>query len=301
MTIGQLLSVYLETHLAGRASYGRSKRLIERECAPWFTLPLDALSKQAIRAKLTIVGEVHHHGPHANKLLGVLRAAWNWGLESGLHDVAANPTAGIRRFRMQARERFLNQAELRYLMSRLLSLPIKPQAYFLASIYLGTRPGELRQMRWDDLDCASRRWHKGVTKTGGRHYLPIPQQVADLLSALPHTSAYVFPGDHGQPWSAASVRKAWAVFRKSCLAGRPSLADVRHYDLRRTLATWMIDRDVQLPVVQKALNHVSLQSTEIYTRVSVRKLDEELQRQADVFEALGRESPPIPPRLHGVR
>lgn len=99
--------------------------------------------------------------------------------------------------------------------------PVVRIALAIAPI-LFQRPGNLRTMRWVDLDLDAGLWtipsadlKRSVQgkKTGTAHKVPLPRQaVAAIRKLQPMTGAgeYVFPGlrDHGKPMSEAAVNAA---------------------------------------------------------------------------------------------
>ncbi len=46
------------------------------------------------------------------------------------------------------------------------------------------RPGELRQMRWEDVDLEASEWRFTATKTGTPHIVPLAPQVIAIISDL---------------------------------------------------------------------------------------------------------------------
>lgn len=61
---------------------------------------------------------------------------------------------------------------------------------------LACRPGELRQMRWNDVDLQAAEWRFILSKTAKEHVVPLSTQAVAILRELqPHTchSDYVFP------------------------------------------------------------------------------------------------------------
>jgi len=63
--------------------------------------------------------------------------------------------------------------------------------------YVFARPGELRQMKWNELDFDRNQWRYFVTKTHVDHVVPLADQAVTILEGLrPLTghSVYVFPG-----------------------------------------------------------------------------------------------------------
>jgi integrase len=74
-----------------------------------------------------------------------------------------------------------------------------------------------------------------MTKAGRSHLLPLPAVAAGILSSLPSRgqSEWVFPSRTGDSHS-VEVAKAWQRIRI-----RANVPDVRLYDLRRTLGSWL--------------------------------------------------------------
>lgn len=62
--------------------------------------------------------------------------------------------------------------------------------------YVFVRPGELRTMKWEDIDLEATEWRYTVTKTKSQHIVPLAQQVVDTLKELRQLTGrgrYVFP------------------------------------------------------------------------------------------------------------
>ena len=127
-------------------------------------------------------------------------------------------------------------------------------------------------MEWAHVNLTQRRWVKPTTKNGRPHIVPLRPQVVELLSQLPRTSKWVFPGLAGEPIHPATIRKVWHWIR--AVAGVP---DVTLHDLRRTCASWMAINGANLSTIQHTLNHASLTPTAIYARLSVDAVDKALQ------------------------
>jgi len=78
--------------------------------------------------------------------------------------------------------------------------------------YVFVRPGELRTMRWSNLDIDSAEWRFRVSKTKTDHIVPLADQVIELIEELRPIngrSTYVFRGLRGdRPISDASLGAA---------------------------------------------------------------------------------------------
>lgn len=77
--------------------------------------------------------------------------------------------------------------------------------------YLFVRSGELRSMRWDDIDVQAREWRFVASKTGTPHIVPLSRQALELILSLPRLSQYVFPSfkDKKRPLSDGALLAAY--------------------------------------------------------------------------------------------
>jgi len=78
------------------------------------------------------------------------------------------------------------------------------------------RPGELRKMRWEDVDLEAAEWRYTTSKTGTDHLVPLSRQAVALLNDLhPLTGhlpgGWVFPGGRSpmRPMSEAAINAAY--------------------------------------------------------------------------------------------
>ena len=75
------------------------------------------------------------------------------------------------------------------------------------------RPGEIRQMEWNDVDIEAKEWRYLVTKTKVQHIVPLSTQAIVILEdikPLTGTARYVFPSSRndGRPMSDNTIRTA---------------------------------------------------------------------------------------------
>ena len=90
--------------------------------------------------------------------------------------------------------------------------PVVAAALKLAPL-LFVRPGELRAMRWADLDLDAAEWRYTASKTGTPHIVPLASQAVEVLRELRPLnlgSEFVFPGVRSirQPMSENTVNAA---------------------------------------------------------------------------------------------
>ncbi len=73
---------------------------------------------------------------------------------------------------------------------------IVAKAALVITPYLLVRPGELRSMRWVDIDWAAKEWRFTASKTKTPHIVPLAEQVIEQLEAIKEftgSSVWVFP------------------------------------------------------------------------------------------------------------
>lgn len=96
---------------------------------------------------------------------------------------------------MDSKERERRLGELLRTLDGYHGTPTVSAALRLAPLVF-VRPGELRTMRWEDIDLDAAEWRYHVTKTKSDHIVPLPRQALAILAELrPLTGAseYVFP------------------------------------------------------------------------------------------------------------
>jgi integrase len=272
LTFGEAARLYSVHHLQDKPSRIQFDRIYRQFWLAWEPRVLNTLVRKEVRAWYI---ELAQTPGHANKALTFLRSLYNWALNMELV-TTANPAVGIKRFSSGQRERFLSMEELQRMMAGLPHLPSKPRAYLLVLLFTGARRAEACRMRWSDLDETTRLWKKVRTKNGTSHHVPLPVQAMEAIQRLPRTNEWVFPGQHGKPWSLASAGKTWEIIRR-----RWGFDDVCLHDLRRTCASQLAITGENLPTIQNVLNHRSLAPTSIYARINTKAVDRALQDQAD--------------------
>lgn len=98
-------------------------------------------------------------------------------------------------------------------------------------------------------------------------------------------SLYVFPGI-GKARHLKDPKKAFQRIRE-----RMGVFDIRIHDLRRTLASYMVINGTSLPIIGKALNHKSQDSTSIYARLSQDPVKDAVNKAVNVM--IGKNIKPL--------
>jgi integrase len=189
----------------------------------------------------------------ANRALAAVRKLFNWALSRDI--IAVSPCTGVKPPSAEnARDRVLTDDELRLVWqaAEQMGYPFGPVVQML--VLTGQRRDEVRKMTWDEVDLERRLWKlaAGRTKNNKPHDVPLSAPVVAILESLPRIvgSRLVFTLDGVRPAASLSYHKS----RLDALSGVSSW--VLH-DLRRTCASGLARLGVNLPVIEKLLNHSS--------------------------------------------
>jgi integrase len=211
----------------------------------------------------------HGYDPSTVKnILNPLQAIYRRALARG--HVAVNPTVGLELPRSEStRDRIASPAEAAQLLS---VLPDEDRAIWATAMYAGLRRGELRGLRWSDVDLdkgilrVERGWddHEGEITGKTRAALrtvPIAavlrgELVAHKLRTGRGGEALVFGATDERPFEPSTIRRralaAWEV------AG---LTPIGLHECRHTFASLMIAAGVNAKALCSYMGHASVSIT----------------------------------------
>ena len=119
----------------------------------------------------------------------------------------------------------------------------------------GQRRDEVAGMTWKEIDVERRLWTlpPGRTKSNRPHEVPLSDAAIAVLELLPRIAGdYVLTTNGTSPSSGYSKGK-----RRLDALLPPDVPEWRLHDLRRTAASGMARLGINLPVIEKVLNHSS--------------------------------------------
>jgi integrase/recombinase XerD len=160
----------------------------------------------------------------------------------------------------------LSPAEVKHLLS-LVQTPAVRMA--LTVIYAcGLRLSEGLQLKVQDIDSARMLLWVRNGKGGKDRRVPLPERLLELLRGywkLRRSRRYLFPNrDGNEPLSATSLQKPFKiVVHESGIRKEASIHTLRH-----SYATHLLERGVNLRVIQELLGHSSPQTTALYTHLT---------------------------------
>lgn len=289
-TLGQLFEWFLETHSKPhKRTWKRDERRFDREFSQWSQRRVSTITRSEVQLlHLSIKDE---SGPNAaNEALTFLRHMIKLGKRFEPTRIPGqDPTEGIKRFKTESRERFLDATELPIFLQAIEKLPRQDtRDIFKMLLWTGARRSNVFSMRWDELSLASATWTipGDKAKSGKQMRIPLSLPAIEILTRRKKdsSSCWVFPGK-GASGHYTCPRDAIARLRK--LSG---LKNIRIHDLRRTLGSWMaVDNPLQ--VVAKQLGHSSLKSTQVYARLANETLKTALEATTEKMMKTTKKKP----------
>jgi len=215
--------------------------------------------------------------------LGVIRRFFAWLCRENI--IPANPAADLDLPRKQAR--LLPKSLAIEEIDRLLALPdvsspfgARDRALLELFYATGVRRTEMVRLELGDFDPAQRTLHVRRGKGGKSRLLPVGDRAArwlshylaeirPLLAGHPGERALFLSG-YGSPfspaylgnWVARQMKKAGIEKKGSC------------HLFRHSCATHMLEGGADIRYIQQMLGHARLDTTQIYTEVSIRALTE---------------------------
>jgi integrase len=187
----------------------------------------------------------------ANRALACLRRVYNWAISQDRLEV--NPCNQVKAPAQETpRDRVLSAGEIRALWRSLDGEEPAIAALFRLHLLTAQRGGEVRLMRWEDVDLQGAVWTipAARSKNGMSHRVPLSSPAVVILRNLGGETGPVIPGlDPELPM--ANPYKAVQRARK-----RSGVAFVPH-DLRRTAASYMAQLGLSEDAIGKVLNHAA--------------------------------------------
>jgi integrase len=266
-TVAEIAAQYIEMHAKiHKRSWRDDARLLSREVLPALG-PRKAYEVNR-RDVIAFLDRIVGRGApiQANRVLALVRKLYNWAISRDL--LEHNPCLQVKPpGREHQRDRVLNDDEIRLVWHAAEQLDPLSAAQLKLRLLTAQRGGEVRTMRWEDIDVASGWWTipSQIAKNGLAHRVPLSPPAQDVLRTLQKITgeaSWVFPSRQrpGQP--VLDVRKA--IHRVCLLSG----VTFTPHDRRRTAASHMTSLGIPRLVVAKILNHAEPGVTKVYDRHS---------------------------------
>jgi integrase len=213
-----------------------------------------------------------------NKEVGLLNIAINWYNDA--HETnLPNPAKGTRKPENNERSRWLTEQEYEQL---LFSAGQEPKvkhylpAFVEIAVHTGMRKGEIMGLTWTELDLNQKVIYLSPrrTKNSKKRTIPLNQHAQSALLQLLEwqrqndiNSHYVFAKKTGE--RIGDLDKSF-----NTAVRRAQLKDVHIHDLRRTCASWLVQRSVPITEVAALLGHSDIEMTyKRYAHLNLNDMD----------------------------
>lgn len=285
MTFEALFTEYLEKHSkVHKRSWAYDEREVNKFLKHWFKRKISSIEKPEVERLHAKVGK--ESGLYqANRLLERIRSIFNKAADWGWQ--GENPATGIKKYREQSRDRFLQPEELPRFFAALANEPNEAaRDFFMISLLAGARKSNTLAMRWDEISFHAATWRIARTKNDDPQIVHLSPQAMEILKErkLHSLGPWVFPGN-GTKGHLADPKKAWARILKEA-----DIADLRIHDLRRTLGSWQAATGANSYIIGKSLGHRSQQSTAVYARLNLDPVRDSVNKATDAMLEFMRKS-----------
>ncbi len=269
-TVADLAERFMDAHVrinckpSSALHYGRT---LDNHIVP-------ALGSMTVRGvERSHVSQLHHslrdRPVAANRTIDILSRMLTLAEAWEMRPAGSNPCRAVRRYREEARERFLTPDEVRRLGRALDAEEARGGAsvHAAAAVRLlmltGCRVNEVLCLRWDDVDRTARELRIRDGKSGPRS-VPLTPAVAQVLESIPRA--------HGNPWVIAGTKRGTRLTRIDKywvrIRARADLGDVRIHDCRHSYASRALALGESLTMIGRLLGHTKVSTTARYAHLA---------------------------------
>jgi len=288
LTLDQAFEFYLERHARPiKRTWKEDERQYSRYLkSGWGNRRLNTIRKPDVAGLHAKMGK--EHGIYAaNRLRSMLGKLFAVVIDAELFP-GPNPVLGVKKFREQSRDRFLDAAELKAFFAALNDEPrVVVRDYLKLSLLIGARRSNMLSMRWEDIDRDRGVWRIPQTKSGEPQVVPLSQAARDILEERwadrKGDCPWVFPSTSNHRSKTGHVQDVMPVWR--AVIKRAGLENVRPHDLRRTLASWQAMLGTSELVIAKTLGHApGSTATRVYARLQTDTVREAVENATQAMQ-----------------
>jgi integrase len=267
-TVEQAWHKYTEKNRRkGGKSLGTLETYWKLHFSKWKTRQLNEITESMAERLQDRILE-NRSGATANRVIATGKAFFNFSMKqksSGYR--GPNPFLSIEKQPEKSRTKRIYKTQIPAFLRALDSVSPTMKDFVLLAVYTGRRAGDIRAMRWVDVDLHSKQWLIPDTKAGEPQAVALAPEAMKVLRKRHRKtkSVWVFPARSKSGHMAkGGYRKAWDAVRKNA-----KLDGVRFHDIRRSIASIAFESGESKHVVGAMLGHKDASTTErIYATIS---------------------------------
>lgn len=264
-TFREVAEEFLEKHAKKRRKYPEYVRALEKDVLPaWGGIKAKDIRRRDVIDLLDAIAE--RPAPiQSNRTLALVRKVFNWAISRDILDF--NPCTQVKPVAEEnERDRVLDDDEISRAWLAFGALGSRVGSVFKLMLLTAQRGGEVRKMRWGDVDLATGWWTipAEVAKNNRTHRVPLTVPALEIIKEIRQSHPdpeYVFPSPTRQGQPISEIQKAFQRARISS-----GIEDFVAHDLRRSASTGMRRIGVPREDVKKVLNHKEADVTGRYDR-----------------------------------
>lgn len=257
--VENVVADFLRRHASKNRTAAETARIFNREVLPkWKDKKIQDVTRRDV---IDLIDGIADRGAPvmANRVLANVRKFGNWCVSRDV--LAVSPAAGVKGPAPEAaRDRVLTDDELRafWTATGKMGAPFGPM--FRVLLLTAARREEVAGATEAEIDGDVWTLPASRAKNGRAHVIPLSPQALAAMAAQPRIASaegWIFTTNGRTPPSGFARAKARLDVLMREALGETDLPAWRLHDLRRTAASGMARLGVNLPVVEKLLNHVS--------------------------------------------
>jgi integrase len=274
---------FLAYSRARKKSYAQDERVVAGMKAFFGDRALDSLTPDLVEEYLAHRNKQGHQrrpggslsGCTLNREVACLKTIVNRAILN--RKIDRNPIQGIRRFKEYSRNRTLTQEEFQELLR---NCAVHLQPLVKLAYLTGMRYGEIRGLRWDQVDLKNRviTLEAADTKTQEKREIPLADTFVQLFQRIPRTlgcpNVFTYMG---QP-----IGTIKTAFTMACR--RAGIKDFRFHDLRHCAVTNLRKAGVSDSVIMSISGHKTDAVFRKYDRVDRDDRKNALQRVESLID-----------------
>ncbi|MBT5827362.1 MAG: tyrosine-type recombinase/integrase [Alphaproteobacteria bacterium] len=254
-------------------SWSHDEAEINKHAKHWFHRKAASITKQEVIELHDKIGK-NSGRTHANRVIQRISAIYNKAIY--WERLQFNPAKGIKKFKEESRDRFLETNEIPRFFDALTKEHNQTvKDFVMVALLTGVRKTNILKIKWSDVNLDANipklQLHlENKTKPGRNQDIALVEDVIKILRFRKKLqerskikSDYVFHGK-GEGGYYKDPKKGWARILENA-----KIEDLTIHDIRRTLATYLNQTESNPFIISAILGHQNKNVTETYARSSL--------------------------------